>query len=257
MDKQTIITRLKAAGIDTAVFEAKIIIEDVSLDNRDSVVARRIAGEPLWRILGYRDFWKNRFYMSKDTLEPRPDTETLIESVLKFGDTPKRILDLGTGTGCILLSLLGEYPDAVGVGVDLSAGALQAAQQNANRLGLENRVLFIQGNWLDSVKGEFDLIVSNPPYIPSAVILDLDENVKNFDPILALDGGNDGLDPYKKLLPNLKKHLVTGGRVVFEIGIGQVDDLRRLAESNDANLIRVTTDLNGIERVVEIAYGDN
>lgn len=257
MNKQSILAHLLAAGIDTAVFETQIIIEDVLPENIDSVVARRIAGEPLWRILGYRDFWKNRFYMSQDTLEPRPDTETLIESVLKFGNAPKRILDLGTGTGCILLSLLDEYPDATGVGVDLSLGALQTAQKNADRLELGHRVSFIQSNWLDSVDGVFDLIVSNPPYIPSAVILDLDENVKNFDPILALDGGNDGLAPYKKVLPNLKKHLVRGGRVLFEIGMGQVDDLRRLAESNDANLIRVITDLNGIERVVEIAYGDN
>lgn len=256
MDRTTIIAALKAAGIENAAYDAKIILEDVAPNKIQSVVARRVAGEPLWRILGYRDFWKSRFYLSPDTLEPRPDTETLIEQALT-GPVPKTILDLGTGTGCILLSLLHEYPEAKGIGVDRSPGACATAQLNAERLGLDSRAQFICGDWLESVTGKFDLIVSNPPYIPRDVIPNLDENVKNFDPILALDGGNDGLDPYKKLLPELKKHLLPGGRVLFEIGVGQVMDLQRLAEASGANLIRVTRDIGGVERVVEIGYGDN
>lgn len=257
MNKQDITSQLQYAGIDTAAYDAKIILEDVAPEHIAQVVARRVGGEPLWRILGYRDFWKHRFYLSPETLEPRPDTETLIETVLQSVPHAKRILDIGTGTGCILLSLLHEYPDATGVGIDIQDGALQTARGNAERIGLTNRATFITSNWCDSVDGMFDVIVSNPPYIPTRDIANLESNVKNFDPILALDGGNDGLDPYKKLLPQCKKHLVRGGRLFFEIGIGQVDDITRLVEENSATLIRVVRDLNGVERVVEIGYGDN
>ncbi len=270
MNKQDIISKLQSANIDTAAYDAKIILEDVAPEHIAEVVARRVAGEPLWRILGYRDFWKHRFYLSPETLEPRPDTETLIETVLSSFPSPltptlsherrggpKRILDIGTGTGCILLSLLHEYPDATGVGVDIQDGALQAARGNAERIGLTNRATFIKSNWCDSVDGVFDVIVSNPPYIPSRDIANLESNVKNFDPILALDGGNDGLTPYKKLLPDCKKHLARGGRLFFEIGVGQVDDITRLVEENSATLIRGVRDLNGLERVLEIGYGDN
>ena len=271
MNKQDIIARLQAAHIDTAAYDAKIILEDVAPEHIAQVVARRVGGEPLWRILGYRDFWKHRFYLAPETLEPRPDTETLIETVLssfppltptlsregRGGETPKRILDMGTGTGCILLSLLHEYPDATGVGVDIQDGALATARGNAERLNLTNRATFTVSNWCDSVDGVFDVIVSNPPYIPTRDIANLESNVKNFDPILALDGGNDGLDPYKKLLPACKKRLVRGGRLFFEIGMGQVDDITRLVAENSATLIRVVRDLNGVERVVEIGYGDN
>lgn len=258
MNKQDIISRLQSAGIDTAAYDAKIILEDVVAPEQIAqIVARRVAGEPLWRILGYRDFWKHRFYLSPETLEPRPDTETLIETVLQSAPQAKRILDVGTGTGCILLSLLHEYPDATGVGVDIQEGALQAARANAGRLNLANRATFLKSNWCDSAQGQFDVIVSNPPYIPTCDIANLESNVRNFDPILALDGGNDGLTPYKKLLPQCKKHLVRGGRLFFEIGIGQVDDITRLVEENSATLIRVVRDLNGVERVLEIGYGDN
>lgn len=257
MNKQDIIARLAAANIDTAAYDAKIILEDVAPEHIVGVVARRVAGEPLWRILGYRDFWKHRFYLSPETLEPRPDTETLIETILQSVPSAKRILDVGTGTGCILLSLLDEYSDATGVGVDIQEGAVNTARGNAERLSLANRATFIKSNWCDSVEGQFDVIVSNPPYIPSRDIANLESNVRNFDPILALDGGRDGLDPYKILLSVCKKHLVRGGRLFFEIGIGQVDDITRLVEGNSATLIRVVRDLNGVERVLEIGYGDN
>lgn len=266
--------RLRSAGIDTADFELKILLEDVaglsgaalyesdvplSLDIQQrlrEIVERRLQGEPLGRILGYREFWKNRFYLSPDTLEPRPDTEILVETALA-GPPPLRILDLGTGSGCILLSLLGEWPAAFGVGVDKALGACEAAQRNAEKIGVAERATFLCGDWLSPVEGRFDLIVSNPPYIPSADIPNLDQNVKNFDPILALDGGEDGLDPYKYLLPRLKNFLEPKGRVLFEMGQGQGDDLLRLVKVYGANLSRIVPDLRGISRVVEISYGDN
>ncbi len=272
-------TRLAQAGIETADLEARILMEDVAGLSKSEILFRknaplspevaatiqgildrRIAGESLGRILGYRDFWTSRFYLSPDTLEPRPDTETVIETALDLtGPPPRRILDLGTGTGCILLSLLQEFPDAVGVGVDLSEGACVTARANAARLGLSERVTILQGSWCDPLPPDsrFDLIVSNPPYIPSAEIRNLQVEVKNHDPILALDGGKDGLDPYKFLLSNLKKYLETNGIVLFEFGIGQGDDLARIVAESGATLIRVVPDLGGVPRVLKITYGDN
>ncbi|MDY0028478.1 MAG: peptide chain release factor N(5)-glutamine methyltransferase [Pseudobdellovibrionaceae bacterium] len=271
--------RLGAIDQEIAPYQIKVLLEDfvgVSPStirfSADLDVSREITekildliekieqGIPLGRALGYRDFWKDRFILSKDTLEPRPDTETLIEEVLKSykGSPPSRILDLGTGTGCILLSLLREFPAAEGIGVDISSGACKTAQENAENLGMENRARFLCGNWTDPLgeSEKFDLIVSNPPYIPTAEITNLDQIVQKYDPIMALDGGEDGLMPYTNLLPTLKKYLEAGGRIFLEFGINQARDITRLAEDSNATLIRVTKDIGGVERVVEISYGD-
>ncbi len=278
MNYHDIKSQLSAAGIDTAELEARILLEDVAgipkseflfQKNKDLspditqkiqiIIDRRVGGESLGRVLGYRDFWNSRFYLSADTLEPRPDTETLIEAALECESPPKRILDLGTGTGCILLSLLQEYPDAIGVGVDIAGGACVTARENAQRLGLQNRVTFLNGSWFEPLANEsqFDLIVSNPPYIPSVEIRNLQNEVKNHDPILALDGGEDGLLPYKFLLPKFKNYLEQGGTVLLEFGAGQVDDIVRIVEDAGATLIRTIHDLGGHPRVVKIAFGDN
>lgn len=278
MNYQNIKSRLASAGIEAADVEARILFEDIAgisksdfIFERDKdlpddisaqindIIDRRVQGESLGRILGYRDFWKSRFYLSPDTLEPRPDTETLIEEVLHQHQSPKRILDLGTGTGCILLSLLQEFPDALGVAVDKAYGACVAAEDNAKRLGLENRTTILNGSWLDPIPEgtKFDLIVSNPPYIPSLEIRNLQPEVKNHDPILALDGGNDGLLPYKYLCSNLKRYLEPNGIVVLEFGVGQAYDISRIVEEAGATLIRVTRDLGGHERVIKFTYGDN
>lgn len=269
---------LSAAGIETADIEARILLEDVAGVSRSDflfqkekdvssdiagrisdILRRRVAGESLGRILGYRDFWKSRFYLSPDTLEPRPDTETLIEETLSSIASPRRILDLGTGTGCILLSLLQEFPQATGVAVDMAQGACDAARANADRLGLGDRVTILNGSWFDPLPQDsrFDLIVSNPPYIPAAEIRNLQVEVKNHDPILALDGGDDGLSPYKFLLPKFKNYLEPGGIVILEFGVGQVDELTRIVEESGATLSRVTCDLGGHPRVIKITYGDN
>jgi len=270
--------KLTSAGIEAADIESRIILEDIAglsytdiVTNKNkiipestsekiiSIIERRIQGEPLGRILGYRDFWKSRFYLSSDTLEPRPDTETLIETVLKEKISPKKILDLGTGTGCILLSLLQEFPNAVGVGVDMAEGACVTAKENAHRLGLENRVTILKGNWFQPLTkdSKFDLIVSNPPYIPTKEIRNLHDEVKNHDPILALDGGEDGLLPYKYLCSNLKYYLEGDGFVVLEFGQGQGNDISRIVKDSGATLIRVECDLGGHQRVIKFRYGDN
>jgi len=269
--------RLSQSGIEVPELEARILFEDMlgmspievrfasfplmpeTVDRVTKALERREKGEPLGRILGYRDFWRHRFLLSPETLEPRPDTETLIEAVLgSTFPTPGMILDLGTGTGCILLSLLHEFPDSRGVGIDISEGACRTATENAERMKMSNRAEFLRGSWLDPLPKDckYDLIVSNPPYIPTAEIANLSPEVKNYDPIQALDGGKDGLDPYTNLLPILKNRLAAHGRIFFECGAGQADDITRLAQNSGATLIRITRDLGGVPRVVEIAYGD-
>lgn len=249
------------AGLERADFtlsSSRTQISSESAAQIEVIVARRLKGEPLGRILGYRHFWKERFDLSPDTLEPRPDTETLIEAVLEsFADKPPAtILDLGTGSGCILISLLGEFPSATGTGVDLSSGACDAALGNSRRLGFQDRCRILNGSWLEPLANSdrFDLIVSNPPYIPQKDIANLQGEVRNYDPILALDGGNDGLAPYKILLPKLKKHLSPSGRVFLEFGYGQDADISRLAAKSGATLIRIKRDLGGVARVAELVY---
>ncbi len=268
------------AGLPTPELDARFLLQDIlhlsSADLLDGdrvfsaeelayvedCIARRIAGEPVSRIAGFREFYGRSFFLSPATLDPRPDTETLIEAVLEWvkrtpREHPLRILDLGTGTGCILLTLLHEIPGSTGTGIDFSPEACVTAQRNAVNQNLSDRAMILCSNWTDSLSGRFDIIVSNPPYIPSQTIPTLSPEVQNHDPILALDGGDDGLGPYKILLPRLRKFLEPGGVVFFEVGIGQAGDIARLVRDSDATLSRTHADLGGVERVLEIAYGDN
>lgn len=192
-----------------------------------TMVARRSAHEPVSRILGEREFYGRRFALSSATLDPRPDTETLIDVALSIAeregwrDKPIRILDIGTGTGCLLLTLLAELPLATGVATDISREALAVAQSNAVALGVEERAAFEVRDVLDGVEGRFDLVVSNPPYIPSREIAGLDADVRNFDPHAALDGGVDGLDIYRRIAAGLDR--VVKGWVIVEVGAGQAN----------------------------------
>ncbi|WP_041803040.1 peptide chain release factor N(5)-glutamine methyltransferase [Micavibrio aeruginosavorus] len=275
---KTIQTRFRAAGIENPGLEARILVKaalgvadadlitgsaqtypQADLDRLEGMVARRLAGEPPSRILGSREFWGRDFVLSPDTLDPRADTETLIEVALecfKGRAAPQRILDIGTGTGCIIITLLAEWPGATGVATDLAAGAVEMARLNAHNNGVADRIQVVQTRWADGIDEKFDLIVSNPPYIPSKDIESLDENVRRFDPILALDGGNDGLDAYRAILEQGKSRLKPGGVMLWEIGINQVNDITRLVEIIGATRGRVWADLGGIPRVVEISYGD-
>lgn len=267
--------QFRDAGISTPELDARFLLQDLfELSDTDflssdadltsiqmmvgqSAVQRRLNGEPISRILGYKEFWGRRFHLSPATLDPRPDTETLIEAVLSHEWNAPKILDLGTGTGCILLTLLHEIRGSTGVGVDLSSEACETAKTNAKNHNLDSRVRIQNASWTDSLEGKFDLIVSNPPYIPSGIIPTLSEEVQNHDPILALDGGEDGLEPYKILLSNLKKFLEPRGLVFFEIGQGQEGDIERLAHNIGATLCETYADLGGVTRVLKIRYGDN
>lgn len=272
------IARLKGADIEMPDLDARFIIEERTPYDWSDIIARpdspitqiqhdkitsdivlRIAGKPLSRIYGCREFWGLEFLISEDTLDPRPDSELIIDLALKHfpdRDRPLEILDLGTGSGCILISLLSEFKNARGWGIDLSVGAVKCAKENAQKNHVAARSHFLCGSWLNGINKKFDLIVSNPPYISNQVIPTLSEEVRNHDPILALDGGDDGLEPYKELFPQLKNFLNPDGIALFEIGYDQEKDVMRLAEKAGFVQRTVHFDLAGNPRVVDISCGD-
>ena len=193
-------------------------------------VERRLAGEPVSRIIGIREFYGRPFRIDASTLDPRPDTETLVEAALGLVDreAPLNILDLGTGSGCILITLLAELPRASGVGVDVSLGALELARANAQTVGVGDRAAFLASDWLEAVEGSFDLVVANPPYLSAADMAALSPEVRDHDPAPALDGGPDGLSAYRRIVPGLRKALRPGGFALFEIGPDQDQAVSRL-----------------------------
>lgn len=233
-----------------------------------AAAVRYLAGEPPGRILGHRAFWGMNFQLGPDTLEPRPDTETLVETALRRltgagaacagagRDAPLRILDLGCGTGCILISLLGELTGAFGVGVDLAPGAAGIARANADANGVGGRSAFLAGDWARAIGGEagqgglFDLLVCNPPYIEDWTLAGLSDGVRLYDPVLALDGGRDGLAPYRILAPEVMRLLRPGGVAAFEVGIGQAATVAGLMRASGLGDVQVTEDLAGVMRVV-------
>lgn len=226
-------------------------------DRLNASAQRRIAGEPVARILGAKEFWGLPLEVSAATLSPRPDTETVIEAALEhlradgLTRAPLRIADLGTGTGAILLALLTELPEATGVGTDISTAALETARQNAASLGLDARADFIVSDYARDLSGPFDLIVSNPPYIRSAEIAALAIEVRGHDPHLALDGGPDGLDAYRRIAPQAAQRLTPGGLLVLEIGQGQEGDVAALMTAAGLTMTGAPKpDLAGIIRVV-------
>jgi release factor glutamine methyltransferase len=211
------------------------------------LLARRLVGEPVTRILGEREFYGRSFKTSPDVLDPRPDTETLIELCLAHlpDDGNVNILDLGTGTGILALTLLAERPLAKATAVDLSGAALDVARSNAVQLLLSNRTSFIQGNWFEKITGTFDLIVSNPPYIPASEIPNLEIEVRNHDPRLALDGGDDGLDAFRAIALQSAAHLTPHGLVAVEIGAGQARDVEAIFPHHGFTLAAQKHDLGG------------
>ncbi len=216
---------------------------------------RRAAGEPVARILGLKEFWGLPLRLSATTLVPRPDTETLVEAalaILKAGaaNTALRIADLGTGSGAILLALLSELPAAWGVGTDIDMAALRTAAGNARHLGLDRRVAFVQCSYAKALRGPFDMVLSNPPYIPSDQIASLAVEVRDHDPHRALDGGADGLDAYRALIAQAAERLKDGGALLVEVGQHQSADVGRLMQAEGLAVAPVRADLAGIPRVV-------
>ncbi len=263
------ITQLNRAGIEDAGREARRLLtlclgiepydllkdptaplKEAERERLYAWLARRLRHEPLSRIAGAREFWKHSFALNPATLEPRADSETLISAVTESGRVPMRILDIGTGSGCLLISLLYEYPEAQGTGTDISGLALAAARQNAASIGVHRRSNFVETSWCDGITENFDLIISNPPYIRSAEIAGLESEVKDYDPRAALDGGADGLDAYKAILPQAFQRLLPGGTLACEVGYDQAEDVARLFRSHGFTDIILRKDTGGIERVV-------
>ncbi|WP_421725394.1 peptide chain release factor N(5)-glutamine methyltransferase [Bauldia sp.] len=234
--------------------------EPVRADDRASVAAlveRRVAGVPVARLLGEKAFWNQTLRLVPETLVPRPDTETLVEAALDAvaargaRDAPLAILDLGTGSGAILLALASELPEAFGIGVDISEAAIRAARANAARAGLADRTAFVVADWAAAIDMRFDLVVSNPPYIPSGAIPGLPVEVVDHDPHIALDGGADGLVAYRAILNDFDRLLKPDGSVLLEVGQGQASDVGALAKDRGWRTA-TSRDLAGIDRVVSL-----
>lgn len=276
MARRALTLQFKSAAIDSAELDARLLTgHALGLDLTGMVTAaqrpltpneaarlesfaqRRLAGEPVARITGEKEFWGLPLRLSPATLVPRPDTETVVElalELLRAGgdlDRPLRIADLGTGTGAILLALLSELPAAHGFGTDISEEALQTAAANAARIGVHDRATFMACDYASGLSGRFDLIVSNPPYIRAADIDGLAVEVRDHDPLAALDGGTDGLDAYRALIPSAARLLTPGATLVVEAGMGQSGPIQALMTA--AGLATGTApkaDLGGVPRAV-------
>ncbi len=259
--------KLRYAGIEEASLDARLLLEEVCGTDRNTLlvhgdkevteeqrecyvnyITQRCWHIPLQHILGYQEFMGLRFAVSPAVLIPRQDTETLVEEVMRFLHDGMHILDMCTGSGCILLSLLKYSNDCVGVGCDLSADALKVAVENAAALGIEAE--FLQSNLFEEIKGRFEVIVSNPPYIKSGAIKELMEEVREHDPMMALDGGEDGLFFYRKIVASAGDYLYPGGMLFFEIGCDQADEVSGLMQDAGYKDITVCKDLAGLNRVV-------
>jgi release factor glutamine methyltransferase len=274
--RRDITARFKSAGLDSPELDARLLIgaalnldhtglsiqtsRIVTRDEADTIekhVLRRIAREPVARILGRKEFWGLDFQLSPATLVPRPDTETLVSAALEFLQSQNkltsdiRIADLGTGSGAILLALLSECPAAHGVGTDISEAALATANINAQNLGPTDRTAFLQSDYAAALSGPFDLIVSNPPYIRSDEIDTLEIDVRDHDPRLALDGGEDGLAAYRIIAGQAVGLLVTGGALIVEVGHDQAADVAKIMQASGLTAqTPPRADLGGIHRVV-------
>ena len=258
-------------GIETPELDARIILKEVlSLDDKDLILkesldipeemiekiiaieSRRLNGEPISKIFKKRDFYNSTFVISNDVLDPRPETELIVEIANNYinRNEVKNILDLGTGSGCILLSILKENRMINGLGIDLSKEAISIAKQNSKKLNLETQSNFLVSNWMSSVNYKYDLVVSNPPYIASEDIKKLSKSVKIYDPILSLDGGDDGLNSYRLIASDLKRIISMNALIIIEIGYNQSLQVIDIFKKNDFKLIKKYNDINGLDRVL-------
>lgn len=245
--------RLAASGLDEPAREARLLARAArDATEFEAFIVRRAAREPFAYIIGRREFWSLDFEVTRDVLIPRPDSETLVETALKaFGKTPPRsIVDLGTGSGCLIVSLLTEWPGARGLAVDLSPAALDVARRNAARHGVADRLDFACTDYATLDAGPFELVMSNPPYIPAAEIGALAPDVAGFEPHLALDGGADGLEAYRAIARILPRLLAPGGRAMLEIGWNQAIAVTEILQKQGLPVLRVVKDLGGNDRVV-------
>ena len=270
--QRSLVRALAKGGIESAQIDARVLLcAALGIEHADlvrnpdcplgpgaatvaSFVVRRLKREPVSRIIGHRDFWRARFKIGPAVLDPRHATETLLEAVLDYAArSPRenwRILDLGTGSGAILCSLLQSLPGSFGTGIDISRGACMIARDNLAGLGLAQRGLIVQGDWTRALRGPFDMIVSNPPYVVRGEIARLAPEVRDHDPRLAIDGGEDGLAAYREIIPASRDLLAPGGLIALEVGAGQHPAIESLLSGAFGAPVKVRLDLDGCGRVV-------
>ena len=261
--RQDFISSLVEAKISSPRLEADIIIKHSmpnypnytsdELEQAKLMLAKRLAHEPLDKIIGKREFYKYEFKVNSQVLSPRPDTEILVESAISLINKDKdiQVLDLGTGSGCIVLSILKDCPNTIATAVDISSKSLEIASQNASKLEVGDRVTFIEGSWNDiEFTSQYDVIVSNPPYIPTSEIDELDLEVKKYDPMHALDGGEDGLDCYRQIAEITYNLLKDDGYILLEVGYNQAEIVNDIFVKNNFVPYKIIKDLSGINRCV-------
>ena len=258
---------LRAAGIDSAARDARALVahalgvaanrivllgsDPIDLKAQERLAGyleRRLRHEPVSKIMGWRQFWGRDFHISKAVLDPRPETETVIVEALKH--PAATVLDLGTGSGILAVTLMAEWPKAQALATDISPAALAVAGKNAARYDIGDRLSFAQSNWFEGVQGEFDLIVANPPYIAMEEMAGLDRDVRDFDPHIALTPGGDGLDPYRLIAAAVGRHLSPDGRLIVEIGHQQAADVLQIFQDAGLSSLCCHPDLAGRDRVI-------
>lgn len=241
---------------ETVYLEPELIISKDVITAYNQFINRRINHEPVAKIIGSKSFWSSDFVVNKYVLDPRPDSEVIIETAINLFPNKNdvlRVLDIGSGSGCLLLSILKEFPKSTGIASDISEDALKVTKRNIELLGLEDRAECMRQNWADDLEEKFDLIVSNPPYIPSEEISALESDVKDYDPLLALDGGDDGLDPYRYLAKQISALLKPESYVILEFGYGQGESVRQIFMQQNYIINKMLFDLSGIERAIVVS----
>lgn len=269
--QKNITKTLLDAGIKTNSLDARIILKETfNFDEKElimnsdilisiskvnevkKILSRRLKGEPVSKIFRKRDFYDSTFLISDDVLDPRPETELIIDVANKYisENNYKSFIDLGTGSGCIILSILKENKNIKGLGLDISLNAINIAKKNSSRLKLENHAMFLVSDWFSCVKETYDLIISNPPYISSCEIGTLSKGVKNYDPLISLDGGQDGLKCYREIAKDVNRIINKNGRVILEIGCYQAEDVIKIFEINKFKFLNKVLDINGLDRIL-------
>jgi release factor glutamine methyltransferase len=234
------------------ILNSDLILSESKISKVQKIITRRLNFEPVSKIFGKRDFYNSTFSISDDVLDPRPETENIVEIANNFilEKGYESFIDLGTGSGCIILSILKENKNLTAVGVDISIDAINIAKKNSKDMKLEKRSSFIVSNRLSSIYSSYDLIISNPPYIPSDEIITLSKTVNNFDPLISLDGGQDGLKCYKEIAQDINRVINKNGRVILEIGYNQAHDVIKIFESKEFKLLKIYKDINGLNRIL-------
>lgn len=258
LDAQLLLAHVLGKTREFVISRPEHILSTQEILDYESLIKRRQNREPLAKIIGKKEFWSMEFLVNSATLDPRPDSETIIEAVLEiFPEKGKEIklIDFGTGSGCLLLTILSEYPNSLGIGVDINRDTLDVAVKNAEKLGLAKRSEFILNGWAEGMEGKFDLIISNPPYIKNSDIKELEPEVSAHEPYMALAGGEDGLDCYRLLASQINNLLKQDGYLILEFGMGQENSVKEIFENSGFRFVSFKNDLAGTTRCVVLAAG--